>query len=185
MTIVSHYTAIKVQNILKVKTTCFKVTVKTQLLQCFDGNFKTFVLEFKHNSLSIKILCSYRAILDVIEITNTMHKFAPLLYSYMLAPTCFGSSLPSSGIFWIRLRYVKIQIDMVVYYIMCLSGLCVGVSWFSLHQETNRLLSRFMGRCLKLPSVCVAGLNTPWALRLNIFKCFPNCFLLVILITYR
>jgi hypothetical protein len=44
-----------------------------------------------------------------------MNKFAPLLYSYMLAPTCFGSSLPSSGRFWIRLSYVKIQIDMVVY----------------------------------------------------------------------
>jgi hypothetical protein len=34
---------------------------------------------------------------------------------YMLAATCFGSSLPSSGIFWIRLSYVKIQIDMAVY----------------------------------------------------------------------
>jgi hypothetical protein len=34
---------------------------------------------------------------------------------YMLAPTCFGSSLPSSGSFWIRMSYVKIQIDMVVY----------------------------------------------------------------------
>jgi hypothetical protein len=44
-----------------------------------------------------------------------MYKFAPLLYSYMLAPTCFGSSLPSSGSFWILLSYVKIQIDMVVY----------------------------------------------------------------------
>jgi hypothetical protein len=29
---------------------------------------------------------------------------------YMLAPTCFGSSLPSSGGFWIRLSYFKIQI---------------------------------------------------------------------------
>jgi hypothetical protein len=47
--------------------------------------------------------------------TNTMHKFVPLLYSYMLAPTCFGSSLPSSGSFWIRLSYVKIQICMVGY----------------------------------------------------------------------
>jgi hypothetical protein len=36
----------------------------------------------------------------------------------MLAPTCFGSSLPSSGSFRIRLNYVKIQIDMVVYHIM-------------------------------------------------------------------
>jgi hypothetical protein len=31
---------------------------------------------------------------NVVEITNTMHKFATLLYSYMLAPTRFGSSLP-------------------------------------------------------------------------------------------
>jgi hypothetical protein len=54
-----------------------------------------------------------------------MHRFAPLLYSIMLAPTCFGNSLPSSGSFWIRLSYVKIQIDMVVYNIMWLSGL-----WF-------------------------------------------------------
>jgi hypothetical protein len=54
-----------------------------------------------------------------------MHKFVPLLYSYMLVPTCFDSSLPSSGSFWIRLSYVKIQIDMVVYHIMWLSGLCV------------------------------------------------------------
>jgi hypothetical protein len=45
----------------------------------------------------------------------------------MLAPTYFGSSLPSSGSFWIRLSYVKIQIDMVVYHIMWLSGLCVVV----------------------------------------------------------
>jgi hypothetical protein len=61
-----------------------------------------------------------------------MHTFAPLLCSYMLAPTCFSISLPSSGSFWIHLSYVKMQIDMVVYHIMWLSGLCVGVSWFSL-----------------------------------------------------
>jgi hypothetical protein len=60
-----------------------------------------------------------------------MHKFALLLSSYMLAPTCFGSSLPSSWSFWIRLSYVEIHIDMAVH-IMWLSGLCVGVSWFSL-----------------------------------------------------
>jgi hypothetical protein len=46
---------------------------------------------------------------------NPMYKFAPLLYWYMLDPTCFGSSLPSWGSFWIRLSYVKIQIDMMVY----------------------------------------------------------------------
>jgi hypothetical protein len=77
------------------------------------------------------IICS-KHVEDIVEITNTMHKFAPLLYSYMLAPTCFGSSPSSSQCFWIHLSYVKIQIDMVIYHIMWLSGLCVWVSWFSL-----------------------------------------------------
>jgi hypothetical protein len=36
----------------------------------------------------------------------------------MLASTPFGSSLPSSGSFWIRLNYVKIHINIVVYHIM-------------------------------------------------------------------
>jgi hypothetical protein len=35
----------------------------------------------------------------------------------MLAPTYFGSSLQLSGSFWIRLRYMKIQIGLVVYHI--------------------------------------------------------------------
>jgi hypothetical protein len=37
---------------------------------------------------------------------------------YILAPTYFSSSLPSSGNFWIRLSYIKIQIYLVVYHIM-------------------------------------------------------------------
>jgi hypothetical protein len=60
-----------------------------------------------------------------------MHRLAPVLYFFILAPTCFGSSLPSSGSFWIRLSYVKIQIDMVIYNIRWFSGLSVGVLWFS------------------------------------------------------
>jgi hypothetical protein len=44
---------------------------------------------------------------------------------YTLAPTSFGSSLPFSGSFWICLNYAKIQIDMVVFHIIWLSGLCV------------------------------------------------------------
>jgi hypothetical protein len=35
---------------------------------------------------------------------------------YILAPKCFGSSLPSSGNFWIRLSDMKIQIDLVLSY---------------------------------------------------------------------
>jgi hypothetical protein len=36
---------------------------------------------------------------------------------YILASTCFGTSLPSTGSFWIRLSYMKIQIDLVIYHI--------------------------------------------------------------------
>jgi hypothetical protein len=45
----------------------------------------------------------------------------------MLAPTCFGSSLPSSGSFWIRLSYLKIRIDMVV----TLPTLCYRILQFA------------------------------------------------------
>jgi hypothetical protein len=86
-----------------------------------------------------------KQIVYVAEITNTMHKFAPLLHLYLLAPTCFGSSPPSSGNFWIRLSYVKIQIDMVVYHIMWLSGLCVGVSWFGLLCFPAECILHFVG----------------------------------------
>jgi hypothetical protein len=49
---------------------------------------------------------------------NNQH-YAPICTTapfYTLAPTCFGSSLPSSGSFWIPLSYMKIQIDLVVYH---------------------------------------------------------------------
>jgi hypothetical protein len=54
--------------------------------------------------------------LNIIEINNTVHRICTTALFYILAPTCFGGSLPSSGSFWIRLSYVKIQIDMVVYH---------------------------------------------------------------------
>jgi hypothetical protein len=73
------------------------------------------IYESEHSSY-ILISCSYRALSDVVEMTNNMHRFAILLY--IPAPTCFGSSLSSSGSFWIRLSYMKIQIDMVVYHVM-------------------------------------------------------------------
>jgi hypothetical protein len=38
---------------------------------------------------------------------------------YVLAPTCFGSSLPSSGSFLDPPELIEIQIEWVVYHIMC------------------------------------------------------------------
>jgi hypothetical protein len=44
---------------------------------------------------------------------------------YILAPTCFGSSLPSSGIFLDLSELLEIQIEWVVYNIMCGYVACV------------------------------------------------------------
>src|SRR5215510_11505989 len=44
---------------------------------------------------------------------------------YILAPTCFGSSLPSSGSFLDPSELLEIQIKWVVYHIMCGYVACV------------------------------------------------------------
>jgi hypothetical protein len=54
----------------------------------------------------------------LVEMTNNMHRFFTAALFHIPTPTCFGSSLPSSGSFWIRPRYMKIQISLVVYHIM-------------------------------------------------------------------
>jgi hypothetical protein len=52
---------------------------------------------------------------------------------YILAPTCFGSSLPSSGSFLDPSELHDMQIKRVVIsYNVLLRGLCAGLSWFSL-----------------------------------------------------
>jgi hypothetical protein len=50
----------------------------------------------------------------------------PLIY--ILAPTCFGSSLPSSGSFLDPSALLEIQIEWVVYHIMCGYVVCVPES---------------------------------------------------------
>jgi hypothetical protein len=45
---------------------------------------------------------------------------------YILAPTCFGSNLPSSGSFLEPSELLEIQIDWVVYHIMCGYVVCVS-----------------------------------------------------------
>jgi hypothetical protein len=44
---------------------------------------------------------------------------------YVLASTCFGSSLPSSGSFLDPSELLEIQIEWVVYHIMCGYMACV------------------------------------------------------------
>jgi hypothetical protein len=46
--------------------------------------------------------------------------------SYVLAPTCFGSSLPSSGSLLDPPELLEIQIGRVVYHIMCGYVTCVS-----------------------------------------------------------
>jgi hypothetical protein len=84
----------------------------------------------------------------VIRRSRNTHQYALLctapLFS-ILAPTCFSSSLPSSESFLDPSKLLQIQIEWVVYHIVCgyvtcvlecrgsnvwLRGLCAGVSWF-------------------------------------------------------
>jgi hypothetical protein len=91
-------------------------------ISCFQDNF---VLAF---FLCVLLLCyelsascsvAYLNILLVSSRNNQHYAqiFTTALF-YILAATCFGSSLASSGSFWIHLSYKKIQIDLVVYHIM-------------------------------------------------------------------
>jgi hypothetical protein len=81
------------------------VLATVQVYRCFDR-----ALRGSSNIYNINIKCS----------RNNQHnaQICTIVLFYMLAPTCFGSSQPSSESFWIRLSYVIIQIDMVVYHIM-------------------------------------------------------------------
>jgi hypothetical protein len=54
----------------------------------------------------------------LLEKTNNMH-FCTNPSFYVLAPTCFGSSLPSSGSFLDLRGLLEVQIELVVYHIMC------------------------------------------------------------------
>jgi hypothetical protein len=61
---------------------------------------------------------------------------------YILAPTCFGSSLPLSGSFLDPSELPEIQIDWVVYHIMCSYVACVpdyrgsyGIYWLRNYQD--------------------------------------------------
>jgi hypothetical protein len=61
------------------------------------------------------------------RITND-HQYALICNTplfYVLAPTCFGSSLPSSGSFLDPSELLEIQIEWVVYHIMCGYVACV------------------------------------------------------------
>jgi hypothetical protein len=58
---------------------------------------------------------------------NNQHyaSILPTLLFYILAPTCFGSNLPSSGSFLVTSELLEIQIEWVVYHIMCGYVTCV------------------------------------------------------------
>jgi hypothetical protein len=91
-------------------------------------------------------------LLDIVEMTNKCKDCTTSLF-YILAPTYFGSSLPSSGSFLDPSELLEIQIEWVVYHIMygyvacvpdfhgsvcCASQLC----WEAQHTIKHRLLPK-------------------------------------------
>jgi hypothetical protein len=112
---------------------------------------------FITNSRNITIVfCSRCTLIPLQQKHNNLgcsrnnHHYAQICTTalfYMLAPTCFGSSLPSSGNFWIRLSDMKVQIDLVVYHITLVKwSVCRNVviqyvvlpSWVYMH-STGKL----------------------------------------------
>jgi hypothetical protein len=65
---------------------------------------------------------------------------APLFY--VLAPTCFGSSLPSSGSLLDPSELLKIQIGRVEYHIMCGYVACVPDYRDSVRRQTGHVTTR-------------------------------------------
>jgi hypothetical protein len=63
---------------------------------------------------------------------------------YLLAPTCFGSSLPSSGSFLDLSELLEIQIEWVVYHIMCGCVACVSDCRGSERNHDNPTPIRFV-----------------------------------------
>jgi hypothetical protein len=70
-------------------------------------------------------LCSCRALLDVVENNQHYARIFTTALFHILAPTCFGNSLPSSGSFLDSSELPEIQIEWVVYHIVCGYVACV------------------------------------------------------------
>jgi hypothetical protein len=64
--------------------------------------------------------------LYVVERPTMCTDFTATLF-YALAPTCFGSNLPSSGSFLVPSELLEIQIEWVGYHITCSYLACVPV----------------------------------------------------------
>jgi hypothetical protein len=105
------------------------------------------VMQTLFNVLRIKGLYMFRVLLDypqeelhngalyilmfvpcIIRRSRNNQQYALILTTplfYILAPTCFGSSLPSSGGFLDPSELLEIQIEWVVHHIMCGYVACV------------------------------------------------------------
>jgi hypothetical protein len=85
-----------------------------------------------------------------------MHKFLPLLYSYILAPTCFGSSL----------GYVKLQPD-------------IGLRRIQKLPEDGRLLPKHVGANIYTNKAVVQICVLCWLFLLSEELIYPAEYLLV------
>jgi hypothetical protein len=63
---------------------------------------------------------------------------------FILAPTCFGSSLPSSGSFLDRSQLLEIQIEQVVNHLMCGYVACKHTGHVTTHMTYHLLDLYFM-----------------------------------------
>jgi hypothetical protein len=84
-------------------------------------NFRFFLITLHTNYVALFRNWNRRRKLLLPHIRNDQkyELTVPLLYSMYWLPTCFGSSLPSSGSFLDPSELLEIQIKWVLYHIMC------------------------------------------------------------------
>jgi hypothetical protein len=113
----------------------FKSVLTTTPSNMYVSNFLCQYMRLSHKE-HIVITCNIKA-----RCRNNQHYAlictTPLFC--ILAPTCFGSSLPLSGSFLDPSELLEIQVKWVLYHKMC--GYVASLSWFRWfreHHDTTR-----------------------------------------------
>jgi hypothetical protein len=139
------------------KTSCYLNVVKLSFLQCSSQGYDRSILflvtdKITHRFNLLILLWSKQFFITSCNFSRNNQLYALICTTplfYVLASTCFGSSLPSSGIFLDPSEILEIQLEWVVYHIMCGYVACVPECCGSVGTTTlpddGRLLPKHVG----------------------------------------
>jgi hypothetical protein len=92
-----------------------KINNKLPSIKPFFRKFWRWTHTHTHTAIQTDSLMFVPCILEVVEMINDMHWLYHSFILYILTPTCFGSSLPSSGSFLDPSELPELQMEWVVY----------------------------------------------------------------------